>query len=120
MGEELAHSFQSKEGKQGPMRQGPVFCEAKHTYRQLNKEHVESTGEGNSSIHPANQARQSYRQRFKSFEEHNYMVHRRTGWKYYPSTSSSSSAHWEQHDDWKSHPEVPALIHENPGGGRIH
>ena len=28
------------------------------------------------------------------------MVHPRTGWKYYPSTSSSASAHW-QHDGWK-------------------
>ena len=45
--------------------------------------------------------RQSNRQRFEGFEEYNYMVHLRTGWIYYPSTSSSSSTHW-QHDDWKS------------------
>ena len=35
-------------------------------------------------------------------EEYTDTVHPRTGWKYYPSTSSSSSSHWEQQDDWKS------------------
>ena len=49
------------------MRQRPDFCEANHTYRQLYKEHVESNGEGDSSIHPADQTRQSHRQRFKGF-----------------------------------------------------
>ena len=57
------------------MRQRPVLCEAKHTYRQLYKDHVECIGEGNNSIHPADQTRQSHRQRFKGFEEYNYMVH---------------------------------------------
>ena len=51
--------------KRGPMRQRPDFCEAKQTYRQLYKEHVESTGEGNSPIHRVDQTRQSHRQRFK-------------------------------------------------------
>ena len=57
------------------MRQRPDFREAKHTNRQLYKDHVESTGEGKSSIHPADQLRQSHRQRFKGFEEYNYRVH---------------------------------------------
>ena len=51
-----------------------------------------------------NQARH-HRQQFKGFEEYNYTVGLRTGWRLYPSTrptSSSSSAYWEQHDDWKS------------------
>ena len=42
------------------MRQRPDSCEAKLTYRQLYKENFESTGEGNSSIHPADQTRQSH------------------------------------------------------------
>ena len=46
-----------EEGKRGPMRQRRGFREAKHTYRQLCKEHVESTGEGISSVHPTHQAR---------------------------------------------------------------
>ena len=83
------------------MGQRPDFREAKQTYRQLYKEHVESTSEGNSSIHPADQTRQSHRQRLKDFEENNFVVHPRNGWKYYPLTNSSSSVHW-QHDDWKS------------------
>ena len=57
MGKELAHCFFffNKEGKEGPMRQRPDFREAKHAYRQLYKEHAESTGGGNKSIHPAQQ-----------------------------------------------------------------
>ena len=88
----------NKEGKQGPMRQRPDFCEAKHTYRQLHKEQVESTGEGNSSIHPADQTRQSDRQQFEGFEEYNYMVHPRTVWnmihqqvRLHPRTGSSTT-----------------------------
>ena len=81
MGEELAHCL--KEGKQRPMRQRPDFSEAKQTYHQLYKEHVESTCEESSSIHPADQTRQSHRQRFTGFEEYTYMVHLRTGWKYF-------------------------------------
>ena len=36
---------------------------------------------------------------------YNYTVDPRTGWRFYTSsrpTTSSSSSHWEQHDDWKS------------------
>ena len=84
-----------------PMRQRPDFREAKQAQRQPYKEHAESTGEGINPIHPAHQARQNYRQQFSGSEEYNYTVHPRTGWKYYPSTSSSSSSQW-QHDDWKS------------------
>ena len=51
------HISLTKEGTQGPTRQRPDFREAKHTYFQLYKEHVESTGEGNSPIHPENLAR---------------------------------------------------------------
>ena len=72
---------QIKKGKQNPMRQHPDFREAKQAHRQLFKEHVESTGERNSSIHPADKTRQSLRQRFKGFEEYNFLVHPRTGWK---------------------------------------
>ena len=51
------HISLNKEGIQGPIGERPDFREAKHTYLQLYKEHVESTGEGHSPIHPENQAR---------------------------------------------------------------
>ena len=92
------HTVLSKEGKQGPMRQRPDFRDANKLYT----EHAESTGEGINPIHSAHQARQNYRQQFKGSEEYNYTVLPRTGWKYYPSTSSSSSSQWQQHDDWMS------------------
>ena len=74
----------NKEGVQGPMRQRPDFREAKHAYRRLYKEHVESTGQGNKSIHPAQQRRQNSQQQFDEHEEHAFTVHPRPGWKYYP------------------------------------
>ena len=40
------HISLNKEGTQGPIGQRPDFREAKHTYLQLYKEHVESTSEG--------------------------------------------------------------------------
>ena len=87
--------LKKKKGKWGPMRQRPDFREGKQTHRQLYKEHVESTGEGYSSVLPVDQTRQSHRQHFQVFEEYNYIVHPRTGWKDYPSTCSSSSVHWQ-------------------------
>ena len=76
----------NKEGKEGKIRQRPDFREAKHTYRWLYKEHVESTGQGSKSIHPAQQRWQNFQQQFDEHEEYAYMVHPRTGWIYYSST----------------------------------
>ena len=84
MGKELAHCFFNKEAKQGPTRQRPDFREAKHAYRQLYKELAETTGEGNKSIHPAQQRRPNYRQQYEGSEKYTCTVHSRTGWKYYP------------------------------------
>ena len=56
-------------------------------------------------MHPAQQTRQRRNQQFEGFDERKYTVDPRTGWNIHPSTrptTSSSSAHWEQHDDWKS------------------
>ena len=53
-----------KEGVEGKIRQRPDFREAKHTYRRLYKKHVESTGQGNKSIHPAQQRRENSQQQF--------------------------------------------------------
>ena len=75
---------------------------AKHAYRQQYKEHAEGTGEGNKSIHPAERTRQNYRQDYEGSEEYTYTVHPRTGWIYYPSTSSSSSSQWQQNNEWQS------------------
>ena len=92
----------NKEGVQGPMRQRPDFREAKHAYRLLYKEHVESTGQGNKSIHPAQQIRRSSQQQVDEHEEDAYTVHPRPGSRYILSTSSSSSSQWQQNNEWKS------------------
>ena len=63
------------------------------------------TGEGNRPIPPAQQTRQRREQQFEGLDDDKYTVDPRTGWRFYPSsrpTPSSSSTHWEQHDDWKS------------------
>ena len=91
-----------KEGVQGPIRQRPDLREAKHAYRRLSKEHVESTGQGNKSIHPAQQRRQNSQQQFDEHEECAFSVHPRIGWRYYLSTSSSSSSQWQQNNEWES------------------
>ena len=70
-------------------RQRPDFREAKHACRRLYKEHVESTGQGKMSIHPAQQRRQHSQQQYDEHEEYAFSVHPRTGWRYYPSTRSS-------------------------------
>ena len=101
MGKEL-ENFLHRQGEQGPIRQRPDFREAKHALRRLYKEHVESTGQGNKSIHPAQQRRQNSQQQFDEHEGYSYTVHPRTGWRYYPSSSSSSSSQWQQHNEWKS------------------
>ena len=70
----------NRQGREGPIRQRHDFGLAKHAYRQLYKEHAESTGEGNKPIHPAQQRRQNYKQQFAGFEKFAYTVHPRTGW----------------------------------------
>ena len=98
MGEELTHCFSNKERwKTRSAMATPWFREAKQVYRQLYKEHDESTGEGNSSIHPAQQTRQSHRQPYEGSEEYTSTIHLRNGWK-----SSSSSSQWQQNNERKS------------------
>ena len=97
-----SHIVLNKEGAQRPIRQRPDFCEAKHAYRQRYKEHVESTGQGNKSIHPAQQTRQKSRQQFEGSEDYACTVHRPTGWRNYHSTSSSSSSLWQQDNEYQS------------------
>ena len=67
MAKELETLFLNK-GVEGKIRQRPDFREAKHAYRRLYKEHVESTGQGNKSIHPAQQRRQNSQQQFDEHE----------------------------------------------------
>ena len=64
-----------REGVHGPIRQRPDFREAKRASCPLYKEHVESTGRGNQSIHPAQQRRQNPQQQSEGHEEHAYKVH---------------------------------------------
>ena len=60
----------NKEGEEDRIRQRPDFREAKHAHRRLYKEHVESTGQGNTSIHPAHQRRKSSQQQVDEHEEY--------------------------------------------------
>ena len=60
MAKELEKLFFYKEGVEGKIRQRLDFREAKHAYRRLFKEHVESTGQVNKSIHPVQQRRQGF------------------------------------------------------------
>ena len=66
------HISLNKEGTQGPMRQRPDFRERTRIFNYTTI-HVESAGEGNSPIHPEDQARH-HRQQFEGFEEYNYTV----------------------------------------------
>ena len=73
--------FLNTRGEEDRIRQRPDFRKAKHAHRRLYKEHVESTGQGNTSIHPAHQRRKSSQQQFEH-EEYASTVHPRTGWRY--------------------------------------
>ena len=103
--------FKTTERKQGPIRQRPDFREAKQAHRQLYKEHAESTGEGIHSIHPSTPSKTKLSTisdqqvppkilSFRGVQLHGFTLE--LDWKYNPSTSSSSSSQWQQHDDWKS------------------
>ena len=59
-----------REGVQGPIRQRPDFREAGRAYRRLCGGRVGSTGQGNKSIHPAQQRRQNSQQQFDEHEEY--------------------------------------------------
>ena len=95
----------NREGMQGPMNQRSDYIEAKHTCKQLYHEHTAITGSENKPIPPAQHTRQRRGRQFEGLEEYDYRLEPRAGWRFYPSsrpTPSSSSSHWEQHDDWKS------------------
>ena len=91
----------NKEGEEDMIRQRPDFREAKHAHRRLYKEHVESTGQGNTSIHPAHQRRgvlggnlmntRSALPRF-TLELYGDII----------SFNKFVCMQWQQHDDWKS------------------
>ena len=84
------------------MRQRPDFREAKHAYRRQYKEHVESTGLGNKSIHPAQQRRRNSQQQVDEHEEHAFRFTLDLDGDIILSSSSSSSSQWQQNNDWKS------------------
>ena len=64
---------------------------SKREMKRLHDEHVKETSEGNAPIHPAQRSRQRRHQQFEGLEEYNYTVDAKTGWRTYPSKSSSSS-----------------------------
>ena len=73
MAKELEIVF-NKEGVEGKTRQRPDVREAEHAYCRLYKEHVESTRQGNKSIHPAQQRRQNSQQQFDEHEAYAFTV----------------------------------------------
>ena len=96
----------SREGIQGPMNQRPDFIEAKHkmqkdfmknTQRELVKETDRSILRSKSDSDVTNNSR-------CWMSTITQLILEQDG-KFYPATrptTSSSSTHWEQHDDWKS------------------
>ena len=101
----------NKEGLQGPLNQRPDFVAAKREFKSLHDEHAKETSEGNTPIHLLQRTRQRRNQQFEGLEENNNQADPRTGCRSCPSKSqgslrhpksSSSSTHWEQHDDWES------------------
>ena len=90
---------------QGPTNQRPDFDEAKHMQKTVWRIHRKNWWRKQTDPSLAQQIRQRHEQPFEGFDEYKYTVDPRTGWRFYPSsrpTPSSSSAHWDQNDYWKS------------------
>ena len=71
------------EGKQPPRQLRPVYEEAKRECQRLQDEFMAETGQLYTPIHPSKQRRQNPNQQFVGREEYDYVVDRRTGWKWF-------------------------------------
>ena len=101
----LGTSFQTEKELMVRLDNALIFVNAKHTYLELYKAHAESTGEGHSPIHPEKSRQDIIVNNSKLSRSTTAQLILELDGDFYPSTrptSSSSSAHWEQPDDWKS------------------
>ena len=86
----------NSQGKNGPMNQREDYVEAK----RIKERWYEESEEGNKKIHSSKQVRQREHQPFSRSREGAERIDPKTGWKWYPSTaSSSSSSSWRQSSD---------------------
>ena len=79
-------------GMQGPLNQRRDLKEEKQKCKRLLDEHTAITGDGNKPISPAQQVRQRLDQQFEGFEEYDYRLELRTGWRFYPSSRTTHSS----------------------------
>ena len=66
------------------------FTEAKQKCKRQRDEHTAINGHGNKPIPPGQQVRQRLDQQFEGFEEYDYRLEARTGWRYYPSSRTDA------------------------------
>ena len=69
------------EGIQGPLNQRSDFKVAKETMKRLYDEHAAITRGGDKPVPPGQQVRQRLGQKFEGFEEYNYRLEARAGWR---------------------------------------
>ena len=86
----------------------PDYAAAKRECQRLRDEYMAETKQLYKPIHPSKQMRQNPNQQFEGSEDYDYVVDRKTGWKWYeeqqgnlPHTSSSSSSSW-QNSSWQN------------------
>ena len=95
------------EGKQQPRQLRQDYEEAKRECQRQQNEFMAEKGQIFSPIHPR---RRNPNEQFEGCEEYDYVVDRKTGWRWYkvkqadlPHTSSSSSSSWQDSTwQWKS------------------
>ena len=68
-------------GIQGPLNQRSDFIEAKQKCKILYDERTAVTGDGNKPIPHGEQVRQRLDQQFEDFEEYDYQIEPRLGWR---------------------------------------
>ena len=108
----------NKEGPQPPLNQRPDFAQAKREGNRLHVEHLARAQEECRTIPRSQQVRPRKGQPFKSIEEYDYAVDRKTGWRFYkgsrgnlPTASSSSPkkgrTHWKTSSGNSQHSSSP-------------
>ena len=87
----------NSQGPNGPMKQREDYADAVKIKDRLYRE----SGGANPKIQPSKQVRQRADQAFSRSSEVAERVDPKTGWRWYPPcTSSSSSSWWTPTDEW--------------------
>ena len=96
------------EGPQIPRQHRPDYAAAKRECQRLQDTFMADTKQLHKPIHPSKQMRQNPNQQLEGNEDYDYVVDRKTEWKWYkeqqgnlPHTSSSSSSSW-QNSSWQN------------------